>query len=137
MTDREKKPDDNHEGDPNWGGTGIGGSGYGSHEGFGKAEYGAPVEADLDRLDPPPSDDVIKEAVTVALGGQTEGDEIQVSISNGYVSLTGTVEDSESRRNLEEAAYAVPGVLKVHNLIRVGRPYDPANRIWDGEETLC
>jgi hypothetical protein len=136
--DPGKKPlRDDHEGEPGWGGTGFGGSGYGSHQGFGEANYGVPPGAELDRYDPAPSDDALLEAVTSAIEAQIDGDLVQISIIDGEVTLTGVVDDPESRLNLEQVAYDVRGVLRVQNLIRVGRPEDPAEKQrWEEEETL-
>lgn len=48
-----------------------------------------------------------------------DASEIEVSVSQGNVVLTGTVENRESKRLAEDIAESVSGVLNVENTLRV------------------
>ena len=45
---------------------------------------------------------------------------VEVVVGEGDVLLVGTVDDRETRRRIEDLAYAVSGVREVDNLLRVG-----------------
>jgi hypothetical protein len=45
--------------------------------------------------------------------------EIDVQVSNGEVTLTGTVDHRQAKRMAEDAAEGVSGVKEVHNQLRV------------------
>lgn len=51
---------------------------------------------------------------------------IEVSVSEGEVTLAGTVDDRSAKRLAEDLAEAVPGVRDVHNRMRVGSGDAPA-----------
>lgn len=46
--------------------------------------------------------------------------DVEVVVGEGDVLLVGTVDDRETRRRIEDLAYAVAGVREVENLLRVG-----------------
>jgi hypothetical protein len=49
-----------------------------------------------------------------------DASEIEVTVNQCEVTLTGTVEDRQAKRLAEDIAHSVSGVRDVHNLIRVG-----------------
>jgi osmotically-inducible protein OsmY len=67
------------------------------------------------------SDERIREDVSDRLSDDPEVDasEIEVSVANGEVTLTGTVESREARRRAEDCAEAVSGVKYVQNNLRM------------------
>jgi Flp pilus assembly secretin CpaC len=67
------------------------------------------------------SDDRIREDINEHLTHHPEVDatEIEVQVSNGEVTLTGTVEHRHAKRMAEDIAEGVSGVKEVHNQIRV------------------
>lgn len=70
------------------------------------------------------SDERIREDVCDRLSWNDEVDatEISVSASGGEVTLEGTVETRHMKRLAEDLAEDVPGVVDVHNRIRVTKP---------------
>lgn len=68
------------------------------------------------------SDERIREDVCERLTehGYLDASEIDVEIKEGVVTLSGSVEDRQSKRLAEEVAESVSGVKDVHNLIRSG-----------------
>ena len=68
------------------------------------------------------SDERIHEDVCQRLTGNrwVDASEIEVTVSNCEVTLSGTVENRETRRRAEDCAENVPGVTHVQNNIRVG-----------------
>jgi hypothetical protein len=50
-----------------------------------------------------------------------EVDEVEVKVSGGEVTLTGTIESGAARREIERVAETVPGVKDVNNQLRVKR----------------
>jgi Ni/Co efflux regulator RcnB len=68
------------------------------------------------------SDERIREDVNERLTDHPHIDasEIEVKVSNGEITLTGTVEDRQSKRLAEDIADSVSGVREVHNQLRVG-----------------
>jgi len=70
------------------------------------------------------SDDRIREDVNDRLSMQEQLDptEIEVAVSNGEVTLTGSVETRREKFLAEEIADDVSGVTEVNNQVRVGRP---------------
>ena len=87
------------------------------------------------------SDDRIREDVCDALceHGYVDASEIEVTVLNGEVTLTGAVRERPQKRMAEDAAEDVAGVREVHNQLRVSpggsgqdrdtRPGDPRFRI--------
>ena len=67
------------------------------------------------------SDARILEEVQEALSrdGSVDASEIDVSINNGEVTLTGTVASKQQKRDAEDCAEDVSGVTDVHNQLRV------------------
>jgi osmotically-inducible protein OsmY len=79
------------------------------------------------------SDERIQEDVSDRLEqhGEIDASEIEVRVSNGEVTLEGTVEDRRTKRLAEDVIETCPGVKQVHNRIRVqgnggerGRDFD-------------
>jgi hypothetical protein len=72
------------------------------------------------------SDDRIREDVCETLGRHAEVDpsDIEVKVLQGEVTLSGTVDESRSRRLAEEIVEGLAGVKDVRNEIRVSRGKD-------------
>jgi hypothetical protein len=72
------------------------------------------------------SDDRIKEDVNDRLSDDPyiDATEIDVTVSNAEVTLTGTVDHRSTKRRAEDIAEAVSGVRNVENRIRVGQISD-------------
>jgi len=72
------------------------------------------------------SDESIREDVGeyLARHGRIDAGQIQVSVDDGEVTLSGIVGAREEKRLAENVARACPGVKEVHNKLRV----DQANR---------
>jgi hypothetical protein len=70
------------------------------------------------------SDERIREDVCdrLSVSRQVDPSELEVSVSAGEVTLTGTVSDRQMKFVAEEIADDVPGVHDVHNQLRVYRP---------------
>lgn len=69
------------------------------------------------------SDDRIKEDINDRLSDDpfVDASEIDVTVSSGEVTLTGTVDQRTSKRRAEDIAEAVSGVKNVENRLRVGQ----------------
>lgn len=69
------------------------------------------------------TDDRIREDVCDRLSQQYDVDatEVEVTVSNGEVTLTGTVSDRDQKFRIEHIADSVGGVSEVHNQVRVRR----------------
>jgi hypothetical protein len=67
------------------------------------------------------SDERIREDVCERLTqhGDIDASEIEVRVENGEVTLTGTVDDRQSKRLAEDIVDAVPGVKQVQNQLRI------------------
>lgn len=72
------------------------------------------------------SDDRIREDINDRLSDDpwVDASEIDVAVSNGEVTLTGSVTDRSDKRRAEDLAEAVSGVKNVENRIRVSRTAD-------------
>jgi hypothetical protein len=109
------------------GGYGDGGvSGYRQHQ----TGQGGAQGLDLQRRGPhrgkgpqgfQRSDERIREAVCEALTDHDDIDatNVEVSVKNGEVALTGTVEDRTMKRLAEDCVERVPGVRDVHNQLHI------------------
>jgi osmotically-inducible protein OsmY len=75
------------------------------------------------------SDDRIKEDVNDRLSDDPfiDATEIDVTVSNGEVTLSGIVDHRSTKRRAEDLAESVSGVKNVENRIRVGQPSDYRN----------
>lgn len=69
------------------------------------------------------SDERIREDVNERLGDDpmVDASEIEVSVQNREVTLTGTVRDRREKRRAEDIAESIPGVAHVQNNLRVGQ----------------
>ncbi len=69
------------------------------------------------------SDDRIKEDISDRLSDDSHIDasDIEVEVSNGVVSLSGTVESREIKRRAEDMVESISGVSNVENRLRVGK----------------
>ena len=69
------------------------------------------------------SDERVRELVCEALTDDDDVDatQIEVSVKNAEVILTGSVEDREMKRRAEDCVERVPGVRDVHNQLRITR----------------
>jgi hypothetical protein len=82
------------------------------------------------------SDERIREDVCDRLSHQWDLDatDIEVTVSNGEVTLTGTINDRDQKHRAENVADAVSGVNDVHNQLRVKREqYAPQGERDQGE----
>ncbi|HEY0656305.1 MAG TPA: BON domain-containing protein [Chryseosolibacter sp.] len=70
------------------------------------------------------SDDRIKEMINDALTDdwQVDASDIEVTVSNGEVILSGYVNDRDQKRKAEDLAESVSGVRHVENRIKINRP---------------
>lgn len=75
------------------------------------------------------SDDRIRELVCESLADddQLDATHIEVAVSHGEVTLSGTVDDRRAKRDAEDCAWSVSGVRDVQNLLRVARDDHPAS----------
>jgi hypothetical protein len=55
-----------------------------------------------------------------------DGTEITVSVGDGEVTLDGVVDNRAEKRLAEDCADSVPGVVDVHNRLRIRQPDKPA-----------
>ena len=69
------------------------------------------------------SDERIRDEVCEALAahGEIDASDIEVSVADGVVSLSGTVPERAMRRAAEDAAHLSPGVRDVDNALKVAR----------------
>ena len=71
------------------------------------------------------SDERIKEDVNDRLSeGYFDASDIEVSVQNAEVTLTGTVTNRSDKRRAEDIAESVSGVTNVENRLRVKQSYD-------------
>jgi osmotically-inducible protein OsmY len=54
--------------------------------------------------------------------GQIDASNIEVTIENGEITLSGTVETLRAKRLAEDISYSVKWVKEVHNRLRVAAP---------------
>ena len=75
------------------------------------------------------SDERIKEDVNDRLSDDpfVDASDVDVSVSNGEVTLTGTVDHRSTKRRAEDIAEAVSGVKNVENRLRVSQPTGSQN----------
>jgi osmotically-inducible protein OsmY len=50
-----------------------------------------------------------------------DASEVEVTVNNGEVTLSGTVHNRDDKRNAEDVVESIPGVREVHNNLRVSR----------------
>ncbi|RYZ55137.1 MAG: BON domain-containing protein, partial [Proteobacteria bacterium] len=69
------------------------------------------------------SDERLKEEISDLLTHAHDVDpsEIEIRVSNGEVTLTGTVEDRAEKRAAEDLASSISGVTEVHNQLRLSQ----------------
>jgi osmotically-inducible protein OsmY len=69
------------------------------------------------------SDDRIHDEICelVARDSDVDASEVDVKVESGEVTFTGTIEDRRSKRELEDIAERVFGVVDIHNNVRVRR----------------
>ena len=104
----------------NWAGVGTWGPGaYGSSS-YGRTTYSGRGPKDYQR-----SDERIREDANDALTRDPEIDasDIQVSVSNGEITLKGEVEDRRGKRRAEDCVEQLPGVRDVHNELHARRGF--------------
>lgn len=70
------------------------------------------------------SDDRIKERINDSLTDdwQVDASDIEVTVLNGEVILSGYVNDRAQKRKAEDLAESIPGVTHVENRIKLNRP---------------
>ncbi|MGN6184992.1 MAG: BON domain-containing protein [Thermoanaerobaculia bacterium] len=75
------------------------------------------------------SDDRLRELVSERLSDHHDIDasDIEVTVSNGEVTLQGTVDDRRTKRLAEDVVESVSGVRDVHNQLRVDREFFTRN----------
>lgn len=65
-----------------------------------------------------------------------DGTEITVSVNDGEVTLDGNVENRAEKRLAEDCADSVPGVIDVHNHLRIRQPDKAAGKKNEGPDLL-
>ncbi len=105
-------------GSQNYGGQGYGGQGYGGQRGQSQSwgQHRGKGPKNYTR-----SDDRIREDVSDQLTDHAHIDasEIEVNVKDGEVTLTGTVDDRDTKKRAEEAIESLSGVKHVQNNLRV------------------
>ncbi|HEU4732342.1 MAG TPA: BON domain-containing protein [Kofleriaceae bacterium] len=98
--------------------------GTGPHRGKGPAGYQR-------------SDDRLRELICESLtdDDQIDASQIEVTVKNGDVTLSGTVDDRRAKREAEDCTCSVAGVRDVQNLLRVRDDRQPAQGSSSGEPT--
>ena len=68
------------------------------------------------------SDERIREDVCdrLSYGSHSNAENVEVHVKQGEVTLTGTVDDRQAKRHIEDVAENVMGVKQVHNQLRIG-----------------
>jgi len=111
--------------DQSWrrGSSGYGGSSGDFGGGFDRGSRGSGQHTGKGPKGYQRSDERIREDVSDALAAHPHVDasEIEVSVNGGEVTLTGTVDSREAKRQAEMALDEIPGVTQVHNQLRVSR----------------
>jgi len=120
-----------------YGGEGAGSEGYASSGGYASAQrqgYGRESTTGLGRRGRGPknytrSDERIREDVSERLSDDDHLDasEIEVQVSQGVITLTGTVEERWEKHRAEDIAGSCSGVRDVLNQIRVGSAQQSAS----------
>lgn len=82
------------------------------------------------------SDERIRELVCEALtdDGEVDATHIEVRVTAGEVTLTGTIDDRPMKRRAEDCVELVPGVRDVHNQLRIGEAPVTQDRSGRGTE---
>lgn len=109
-----------------WRGQGYGGQGDGDRSGLGGGNSAVQRVSDGEHRGRGPknyirSDERIREDVNDRLSDDSwlDASEIEVGVSSGEVTLTGTVNEREDKRRAEDVAERVSGVKHVQNNLRV------------------
>lgn len=63
-------------------------------------------------------DDIVER---LTMHGQIDASDITISVKDGQVTLEGTVRNRETKRHAEDVALSVPGVIDVHNRLRISQ----------------
>ncbi|MGN6393496.1 MAG: BON domain-containing protein [Gemmatimonadales bacterium] len=112
------------QGQQGYGQQGYGQQGYGQ-QGYGQEGYGQQAGQHFGRgpRNYQRSDDRIREDVNEELTRHPDIDatEIDVTVNNGEVTLTGTVDDRHTKRLAEEVVERCSGVNEVHNQLQARR----------------
>lgn len=122
--------DDSEFADPEWAGSklepdGPGAPGTGPHAGRGPRGY---------RRDDTRVHQEICELLTV--DPDIDASELEVSVENGEVLLSGIVESRRLKHLAEDIAYRVSGVLDVTNRLKLGRPTRTLTQVQSDATTL-
>jgi osmotically-inducible protein OsmY len=67
--------------------------------------------------------------------GEVDASEIEVTCENSVITLTGTVQDRQSKRRAEQCAESVYGITDVMNELRI-EPRTETNPAHDGTASL-
>jgi hypothetical protein len=119
-----------------WGRTGYGGYGAGSYLG-GMGTYGERGRyVGRGPKGYKRSDERIREEVNERLTAHPDIDayEIEVTVRDGEVTLTGSVDDRETKRKAEDVADNVSGVKEVHNQLRIQQPATTGQQGQQGQQ---
>jgi osmotically-inducible protein OsmY len=65
--------------------------------------------------------DAVKQALGLTTATTTTGQKVQVAVSNGTVTLSGTVSSEQEKSDMEKKARAIPGVTQVENQLQTAQ----------------
>jgi hypothetical protein len=94
-----------------WGGSGYQGSGHGGNPGGRQARPPRGYQRSDERIREDVCDTVIRMGI--------DAGEVEIEVERCEVTLTGTVDNRQDKRRLEDLAESVSGVQHVHNQLRV------------------
>jgi len=99
-------------GETNYGNPSYGNSNYGSSSTKGRAPRG------YKRSDERIQDDICDRLMQ---DGRVDASDVEVKVSNGEVTLTGTIESRSLKHHIENMVDAISGVQEIHNQLRIKR----------------
>jgi len=116
-------------GEHRFGGQGYGGQGYGEQR-FGGRGFGQSSHRGKGPMGYTRSDERIRENVCEALtdDDNLDASQIEVTVRNGEVILSGSVEERQDKRLAEDVVERVPGVKDVQNQIKVQERRERGNQ---------
>ena len=108
-----------------WGGSGYQGSGYGGNPGGPLARPPRGYQRSDERIREDICDTVIRLGI--------DAGEVDIQVESCEVTLTGTVDNRQDKRRLEDLAESVYGVKHVHNQLRVEEQQRGQSKSTSGE----
>ncbi|HEX7809264.1 MAG TPA: BON domain-containing protein [Thermoanaerobaculia bacterium] len=135
MRDRDDRDRGDHYPGGDFASAGFGGSGYGSLNRDVESgrydrgsDFGSSTQPSYRGRGPKGfqrSDERLRELISERLADHDaiDASEIEVTVTNGEVTLVGTVDDRRTKRLAEDLAESVGGVHDVHNQLKVDRAF--------------